>query len=65
VSSTAGGGRGGGATITVAMPLRFAHSVASQLSGSGITLTASLTRAHGGGSPVASDPPTPGAANRY
>ena len=65
VSSTAGGGRGGGATITVAMPLRFAHSVASQVSGSGITLNASLTRAHGGGSPVASDPPTPGAANRY
>jgi hypothetical protein len=65
VSSTAGGGRGGGATMTVAMPLRFPHPVASQVSGSGITLNTSLTRAHAGGAPVGSSPPTPGAANRY
>ena len=65
VTSIAGGGRGGGATITVTMPLRFAHPVAAQVSGSGITLNAPLARAHAGGSPVASDAPTPGAANRY
>jgi hypothetical protein len=65
VTSTAGGGRGGSATITVAMPLRFAHPVAAPVSGSGITLSAPLARAHAGGSPVASDPSTPGAANRY
>jgi hypothetical protein len=65
VMSIAGGGRGGGATMTVAMPLRFTHPVASQLSGSGMTLNTSLTRAHAGGAPVASSPPTPGTANRY
>jgi hypothetical protein len=65
VVSIAGGGRGGGATMTVAMPLRFTHPVASQLSGSGMTLNTSLTSAHAGGAPVASSPPTPGTANRY
>ena len=62
VSTT--GGRGG-ATITVARPLTFAHAAGAQVSGSGITLTAALTRAHASGAQVASDVPTPGAPNQY
>ena len=42
--------------MTVAMPLRFTHPAASQLSGSGMTLNTSLTRAHAVGAPVASKP---------
>jgi hypothetical protein len=57
------GGRGG-ARITVAAPLRFAHAAGTQISGSGITLTSALTRAHGFGAQVASGAPTPGASNR-
>jgi hypothetical protein len=59
-------GRGpGGATITVAAPLKFAHTAGAQVSGSGITLTRALTRAHASGAQVGSDVPTPGAPNRY
>jgi hypothetical protein len=74
VVSSAGGGRGGGrggpggpagATITVAVPLRFAHAADAQVTGSGITLTAPLTRAHASGAQVASAAPTPGAPNQY
>jgi hypothetical protein len=62
VSAT--GGRGG-ARITLAKPLTFAHAAGAQISGSGITLTAALTRAHDSGAQVASDAPTPGAPNKY
>jgi hypothetical protein len=62
VSTT--GGRGG-AGITVAAPLTFAHPAGVQVSGTGITLTAALTRAHASGAQVASDVPTPGAPNKY
>jgi non-reducing end alpha-L-arabinofuranosidase len=65
VTSTTGGGRGGNATITVAAPLRSAHAVGAQVSGSGITLAAALTQAHASGAQVASNVPTPGAPNRY
>src|SRR6185295_8371430 len=65
VASTSGGGRGGGATITTATPLRFAHAIGAQVSGSGITLTAPLTRAHVSGVQVAGYVPTPGAPNQY
>ena len=65
VAATTGGGRGGGATITVTAPLKSAHAAGSQVSGSGITLTAALTRAHASGAQVASDLPTPGAPNKY
>ena len=51
--------------ITVTAPLTLAHAAGAQVSGSGITLTAALTRAHAPGTAVASDPPTPGAPNRY
>ncbi len=61
VSTT--GGRGG-ATITVA-PLTLAHVAGAQVSGTGITLSGALTRAHASGAPVASDVATPGAPNRY
>jgi hypothetical protein len=60
---SAAGGRGG-ATITVA-PLALAHAAGAQVSGSGITLAGTLTKAHASGAPVASDVPTPGAPNRY
>ena len=68
VGSATGGGRGGpggGATITIAAPLTFAHAAGAQVSGTGITLTAALTRAHAGGAPVAGSVPTPGAPNQY
>jgi hypothetical protein len=68
VAATTGGGRGGrggGATITVAAPLTFAHAAGTQVAGSGITLTAALTRAHDSGAQVAGSVPTPGAPNHY
>ncbi|MBN2182461.1 MAG: hypothetical protein JW715_11160, partial [Sedimentisphaerales bacterium] len=62
-----GGRRGGpgGATITIAAPLAFAHAVDAQVSGSGITLATALTRAHDSGTQVVSSVPTPGAPNQY
>jgi len=59
------GGPGGGATITVAAPLKSAHEAGAQVSGTGITLTAALTRAHDSGAQVAGNVPTPGAPNQY
>ena len=61
VSTT--GGRGG-ATITVA-PLTHAHAAGVQVSGSGITLTGALTKAHAMGAQAVSGVPTPGAPNQY
>ena len=60
-----GGGRGGPASITVATPLKNAHAVEAHVSGTGITVTAALTRAHDRGTPVAGNLPTPGAPNQY
>ena len=65
VAATTGGGRGGGATTTVAAPLTLAHAAGAQVSGSGITLTGALTKAHTSGAQVASGVPTPGAPNQY
>jgi hypothetical protein len=39
--------------------------VGDPVSGSGITLTAALSRAHANGAQVADSVPTPGAANQY
>ncbi len=64
-SSSPGGRGGGGATVTVAAPLKTGHSVGAQVSGSGITLTAALTKAHAGGAQVVNNLPTPGAPNKY
>jgi len=55
----------GGATITVAAPLKLAHASGAQVSGTGITLTTALTKAHATGTQVARASPTPGAPNRY
>ncbi|MFB3778175.1 MAG: alpha-N-arabinofuranosidase, partial [Bryobacteraceae bacterium] len=61
-----GGARGpGGATITLARPLMYAHAAGAQVSGSGITLTSALTRGHAGGAQVVAGAATPGAPNRY
>jgi hypothetical protein len=65
VSTTGRSGGRGGATITVAAPLTFAHAVGAQVSGTGITLTAALTLAHASGAQVSSNVPTPGAPNQY
>jgi hypothetical protein len=61
VSTT--GGRGG-ATIAVA-PLKLAHAAGAEVSGTGITLTGALTKAHANGAQVSSGVPTPGAPNQY
>jgi hypothetical protein len=55
----------GGARITVAAPLKFAHASGAQVSGTGITLKTPLTRAHDRGAQVADNIPTPGAPNKY
>jgi hypothetical protein len=74
VASVSGGGRGGfgggrggpgNATITVIAPLTFAHAADAPVAGTGITLTAALTRAHDRGAQIVSDIPTPGAPNQY
>ena len=43
----------------------IAHAAGAQVSGSGITLTAALTRSHASGTQVAGGLPTPGAPNQY
>jgi hypothetical protein len=65
VAATTGGGRGGNATITVVAPLRFAHAAGAPFSGSGITLTNALTKAHAGGAQIVGNVPTPGSPNQY
>ncbi len=51
--------------IKVAAPLQHAYSANAIVSGTGITLAAPLTRAHGTGTQVSDSVPTPGAPNRY
>lgn len=55
----------GGASITVATPLTMAHAEDAPVSGTGITLTAALTRSHDSGVQIISGAPTPGAPNQY
>jgi hypothetical protein len=52
-------------TIAVTMPLKYAHAVGAQVSGSGITLATPLTMAHDIGTQVAGNLPTPGKPNQY
>jgi hypothetical protein len=52
-------------SIAVTMPLKYAHAVGAQVSGSGITLTSPLTIAHDNGTQIASNVPTPGEPNQY
>jgi hypothetical protein len=65
VAGTAGGGRGGNATVTLTVPLTRTHAAGVQVSGSGITVASPLVRPHVNGVPIAGSAPTPGAANRY
>jgi hypothetical protein len=61
-----GGGRApGGASITLAEPLKLAHETGAQVSGTGITFTAALAKAHTSGAQVGSNGPTPGGPNQY
>ncbi|MGA2442835.1 MAG: hypothetical protein ABSH08_17920 [Tepidisphaeraceae bacterium] len=55
----------GAPSIFVKAPLTHAHGTGAQVSGTGITLTTALTRAHVIGAQVTDDVPTPGAPNRY
>jgi hypothetical protein len=64
VVSTVAGGRGG-ARVTFVAPLAHRHAAGVPLSGTGITLTTALSKAHAGGAQVISDLPTPGAPNKY
>ena len=57
--------RFGPAVITLAAPLAHALSPGVQVSGTGIALTAPLTKPHADGVPVTDNLPTPGAPNRY
>lgn len=57
--------RFGTGLITVAAPLARAHMTGVQISGTGINLSAALTRTHAGGAQVTDDVPTPGAPNQY
>jgi len=52
-------------SVTVSAPLKYGHAVGEQVSGTGITFTKGLAKAHGSGTQIASDLPTPGAPNRY
>jgi hypothetical protein len=52
-------------SITISLPLKYAHTTGAQVSGSGITLAAPLTKAHENGTPVSSNLPTPGDPNQY
>jgi hypothetical protein len=65
IAAVAGGGRGGGATLTLTSPLRSAHAPGTPVSGSGITLATPLLLGHAAGAQVAGGLPTPGAANQY
>ena len=51
--------------LVLAAPLRRAHGMGEDVSGSGVTLSAPLQAAYPAGAAVASARPTPGAANKY
>ena len=53
-----------GFAIVVAAPLKQAHTTGSQVSGSGLTLTSALTRAHAAWDQVVVNQPTPGTPNQ-
>jgi hypothetical protein len=52
-------------TIKISSPLKFAHGTNVLVAGTGITLSAPLTRSHEKGDQVAGAIPTPGEANKY
>jgi hypothetical protein len=70
IASVVPGRRGGGgpattSSIITSTPLKYAHAVDAQVSGTGITLSAPLSKAYNSGAQVASSMPTPGAPNQY
>jgi non-reducing end alpha-L-arabinofuranosidase len=52
-------------SIMITVALKYAHDIGTQVSGSGITMAAPLTKAHDSGAPVGSHLPTPGEPNQY
>jgi non-reducing end alpha-L-arabinofuranosidase len=52
-------------SITITLPLKYAHVVGVQVSGSGITFATSLSKAHDKGTQVAGNIPTPGEPNQF
>lgn len=52
-------------TIILASPIRKSYKMGSNMSGTGITLSAPLTMDHKNGDALVSSVPTPGKANRY
>ena len=64
-----GNAQGGGNTpvdsVTLTVPLKFAHETGTMVAGTGITLSAPLTKAYESGTPVSSNIPTPGRPNQY
>ena len=60
-----GGGNAPVDSITLTMPLKFTHEAGIMVAGSGITLSAPLTKAYESGTPVSSNIPTPGRPNQY
>ena len=60
-----GVGGAAGASITLGAPLKNPHSTEAQVSGSGITFTSALAKAHSNGTQIVTSAPTPGAPNLY
>ena len=54
-----------GIQLVVNAPLKFSHATGVLVSGTGITLAKTLSRAHAKGAQVTTDLPTPGAPNTY
>ncbi|OYX28162.1 MAG: hypothetical protein B7Z06_02335 [Flavobacteriales bacterium 32-35-8] len=54
-----------GATITVNKGLTYMHAASEPFSGSGVTLSAALSKTHAQEEQVSSSLPTPGESNRY
>jgi non-reducing end alpha-L-arabinofuranosidase len=52
-------------SIILNVPLKYAHVLGTQVSGSGITFTSSLSKAHDKGTQVAGNIPTPGEPNQF
>ncbi len=52
-------------SIILLAPLKNTHAVGAQVSGTGITFTAPLTKYHNGGTQILSGTPTPGKPNQY
>ena len=52
-------------TINLATSLKFSHAMGTEVSGSGVTLSESLTKEHISGTQITTGLPTPGGPNQY